>query len=179
VFKDHYAALKNILSAQNLSQYFVSAGLIGFQDEEEICAASTSAKKATILLQRIASPLESGHSFYFHKMLEIMDAHGNIATRDLAKKMQLDLAVERSKPRVTSTSEVNVVPMSEVRPPPERATLLQQPMLPHGARDVNSPPSTFHLPITTSSVDSTDEGLEHDDLKGTGEGHSVYMCVTN
>jgi len=145
----------------------VSANLINFQDEEEICAASTSAKKASILLQRIAPPLESGHSYYFHRMTEIMDAHGNIATRDLANKMQQDLAVERSKPKDAPTGPVTISPLSEVRPPPERATLQQQPMLPRG---VNSPPAiTSHLPVATSSVDATDEGLEHIDLKGTGK----------
>ena len=172
VFKDHYSALKNILSAQNLSQYFVSANLISFQDEEEICAASTSAKKATILLQRIASPLESGHSFYFHKMLEIMDAHGNIATRDLAHKMQADLVVERSKPKGTPTSQATITSSSDIRP-----NLQHQPMLPHGTRGMNSPPAT----VTTSNpsavttppgdVDTTGEGSEHVDLKG------VHACM--
>ena len=88
VFKESYGFLRNILSAQNLSQYLVSADVITFQDEEEICAARTSSAKATILLQKLAGPLESGNTFGFYQLLQVMEGHGNIATKDLAIKMR-------------------------------------------------------------------------------------------
>ena len=80
--------MKNILSAQNLSQYLVSADVITFQDEEEIYAASTSSAKATILLQKLVGPLESGNTFCFYQLLQVMEGHGNIANKDLANKMR-------------------------------------------------------------------------------------------
>jgi len=177
VFQKYYGSLKSILSAQNLSQYFVSANLITFQDKEEICAAATSAKRAAILLQRIASPLQGGHSFYFHKMLEIMEGHGNIATRELAHKMQADLVVETSKPRLPLSSQMASIPMRETQLPPESAaTLHQRSVMPHGNRDVMSPHVT--AAVAQSSVDSADEGLETIDLKGTYEHvHISSPCV--
>jgi len=178
VFKVHYSALKNILFAENLSQHFVSADLISFQDEAEIFAASTSVEKATILLQKIVSPLESGQSFYFHEMLKIMNTYGNRATKDLANKMQLDLSVEESKPKVALTSQVTISPLIEVQPPPERATLHQQPMLPHGTREGNSFPITAAISSSPDAVGTTDKRLEHTDLKGTEEeAVCVILCM--
>ena len=80
--------LKNILSAKNLSQYLVLADVITFQDEEEICEANTSSDKATILLLRLVGPLKSRNTFGFHQLLQVMEAHGNSATKDVANKMK-------------------------------------------------------------------------------------------
>ena len=100
MFKEYYWQLKNILSAQNLSQYFVSADVITFQDEEEICVAKTSSAKATILLQKLVGPLESGNTYGFHQLLHLMEVHGNIATKDLADKMKNRLLSFRKEPAV-------------------------------------------------------------------------------
>ena len=98
VFKEFYGYLKNILSAQNLSQYLVSADVITFQDEEEICAARTSSAKATILLQKLVGPLESGNTFGFYQLLQVMEGHGNIATKDLANKMRSRVSSSQGEP---------------------------------------------------------------------------------
>ena len=103
VFKEFYGFLKNILSAQNLSQYLVSSDVITFQDEEEICAARTSSAKATILLQKLVGPLESGNTFVFYQLLEVMEGHGNIATKDLANKMKSRVSSSRKEPAVSQS----------------------------------------------------------------------------
>lgn len=69
-------------------QYLVSADVITFPDEEEICAGRTSSAKATILLQKLTGPLESRYTFGFYQLLQVMEGHGNFAAKDLANKMR-------------------------------------------------------------------------------------------
>ena len=92
VFKEFFWRLKKILSAQTLSQYLVSADVISFQDDEEICAAKTSFERSTILLQRLVGPLESGNTFGFYQLLQVMEEHGINATKDLAAEMRSRLS---------------------------------------------------------------------------------------
>ena len=157
VFKKSYGSLKNILSAQNLSQYLVSADVISFQDEEEICAAKTSSAKSTILLQKLVGPLESGNTYGFYQLLQVMEGHGNIATKDLAAKMKSQVLSSGGVP--TQSSSVSREPTRS-----QSATVsYQSSSLPQGADTMSSvSPAGGPDGITDDS-----DGVKIVDLKGT------------
>ena len=153
VFKEYYGHLKSILSAQNLSQYLVSADVITFQDEEEICAARTSFAKATILLQRLAGPLEHGDTNGFYQLLRAMEGHGNMATKDLATKMKNAVSLQKGQ-SVSASSE----PTQNTSQP--AVFSYQSSSLPQEA-------STMPLVPAASNPGSDVESYQIVDLKGT------------
>ena len=167
VFKEYYGHLKSILSAQNLSQYLVSADVITFQDEEEICAARTSFAKATILLQRLAGPLEHGDTNGFYQLLRAMEDHGNMATKDLATKM---------KNTVSSLQKGQPISISSEPTQPASQSLVvayQSSSLPQetNAMSLASAPSTANAAINDS------ESYEIVDLKGAVWADGVLHIV--
>ena len=154
VFKEYYGHLKNILSAQNLSQYLVSADVITFQDEEEICAAKTSSAKATILLQKLVGPLEMGNTFGFYKLLQKMEVHGNMATKDLASKMKTQVSSLQKGPPVGREPTQNAS---------QPATVSHQTSsIPQEANTVSSVPTTSN---PNAAIDNS-ESYEIVDLQG-------------
>ena len=160
IFKESYVSLKNILSAQNLSQYLVSADVISFQDEEEICAAKTSFAKSTILLQKLVGPLESGNTYGFYQLLQVMEGHGNIATKDLAAKMKSRVSSLGGGP--TQSSSVTREPTRS-----QSATVsYQSSSLPQGT-DTMSSVSPALKPSEPSGITDDSDGVKIVDLKGT------------
>ena len=153
VFKESYVSLKNILSAQNLS---VSADVISFQDEVEICTAKTSFAKSTILLQQLVGPLESGNTYGFYQLLQVMEEHGNIATKDLAAKMKSRVSSLGGGP--TQSSSVTREPTHS-----QSATVsYQSSSLPQGTDTMSS----VSPALKPSGITDDSDGVEIIDLKG-------------
>ena len=152
MFKEYYGDLKNTLSAQSLLPYLVSADVITFQDEAEICAAKTSSAKATILLQKLVGPLEMGNTFGFYKLLQIMELHGNLATKVLAKKMITQVSSLQKGPPVG-------------REPTQNAS--QPTAVSHQTSSLLQEPSTSSLVFNTNNaaIDNSDS-YEIADLQG-------------
>ena len=166
VFKEYYSHLKSILSAQNLSQYLVSADVITFQDEEEICAAKTSFAKAFILLQRLAGPLEHGDTYGFDQLLHVMETHGNIATKDLASRMKNAVSSLQKGQPISISSE-----------PAQNAS--QSVAISHQSSSLPQHANTMPLVSATSNPSAGIEGrdsYEIVDLKGTTY-HNPYMVT--
>jgi len=158
VFKEYYSGLKSILPAQSLSQYFVSADVIGFQDEEEICVAKTSSAKATILLQKLAGPLEQGNVFVFQKLLQLMETHGNVATKDLANKMKNRLSSLKKEPAVPQTAST-----ASGSSTPSGSNFA---VIPHNNSFVPAETTSESVPSSSGTISGTDSS-KITDLKGT------------
>ena len=169
VFKEFYGHLQNILSAQNLSQYLVSADVITFQDEEEICAARTSSAKAKILLQKLVGPLESGNTFGFYQLLQVMEGHGNIATKDLANKMRSRASSSHKEPAVSQSSSTGREPTHSGSQ--SAAVSYQTSSLPQGTNT-----TSLFTPNPSAAIDDSD-GMKIVDLKGTFSYINVCMYV--
>ena len=76
VFIDHYATLVDALPVKSLVAKFVSAKIIKFSDEEEILKGETTEDRGIRFLRHIATPLETGNSETFLKMLDVIEKHG-------------------------------------------------------------------------------------------------------
>ena len=86
MFIQYYSKLISILKV-DLTPHFVTAKIITPSDEDEITIkASTKSHKAAVmmLLKPVSSSLETGYTTSFHKMLEIMQRHGNDDTQHLS-----------------------------------------------------------------------------------------------
>ena len=167
VFKEYYGHLKSILSAQNLSQYLVSADVITFQDEEEICAAKTLFAKAAFLLQRLAGPMEHGDTYGFYQLLHVMETHGNIATKDLASRMKNAVSsLQKGQPISVSSEPAQNASQSA-------AVSHQSPSLP---QHVNTMPLVSATSNPSVGIEGRDS-YEIVDLKGTTY-HNPYMVTS-
>jgi len=69
---------------ENLLKYFITANIINTDDQSEILAPPKLTSKVTLLLKHISGPLEFGDTKPFRMMLDIMEKHGNLATKSLA-----------------------------------------------------------------------------------------------
>jgi len=69
---------------ENLLKYFVTTNIITIDDQSEILDPPTITRKVTLLLRHISGPLEAGDHKPFRMMLDIMEKHGNLATKSLA-----------------------------------------------------------------------------------------------
>ena len=87
VFIKKYSALVDTLKNTDLYRYFVSEEIITLAENEELSAEVIPIKKVEILLRKISSPLESGHTKSFYVMLEIMASYGNRATKELSRNI--------------------------------------------------------------------------------------------
>ena len=88
VFTKHYASLINVLPIKNLSKYFVSEGIISFEDDEAIQQARGQSEASSLVLRKIATSLKIGQAKSFDTFLSIMERHGNMATDELANQMR-------------------------------------------------------------------------------------------
>ena len=87
VFRKKYSALVDTLKTTDLSRYFVSEEVITLADKEEISAESNPTEKVEMMLSKISSPLQSGHTKSFYVMLKVMASYGNRATKELARNI--------------------------------------------------------------------------------------------
>ena len=90
VFTDHYDALVGALPVKSLLSKFVSARVIGFPDKDEILKKETEEERAHIFLRHISTPLMTGNTDTFRKMLSVVEKHGGQYAY-LAKKIKVDL----------------------------------------------------------------------------------------
>jgi len=88
VLTKHYASLINVLPIKHLSKYFVSEGIISFEDDETIQQTSGKSEAASLVLRKIATSLKIGQTKSFDTFLSIVEQHGNLATGELANKMR-------------------------------------------------------------------------------------------
>ncbi|XP_065907255.1 uncharacterized protein [Dysidea avara] len=97
VFIDYYNKLVHTLLDCNLFHYFVSEYIISLTDHEEITKPTTlSVVAVEFLLNRISVLLQSSTCHEcFHKVLAIMENHGNIATEKLSREIRVKLAETR------------------------------------------------------------------------------------
>jgi len=71
------------LFQENLVPYLISEKIISPSVGEELDAATTSLKKAQIVLFKISSSLQSGYTELFYKLLKIMKLYGSIDLQKL------------------------------------------------------------------------------------------------
>ena len=90
VFTDHYDALIEALPVKSLLSKFVTARVIRFNDQDEIVKGETEKERARIFLRHISSPLETGNTDTFRKMLSVVEKHGGQYAY-LAKNIKVDL----------------------------------------------------------------------------------------
>ena len=97
MFIDYYNKLVHTLLDCNLFHYFVSEYIISLTDHEEITKPTTlSVVAVEFLLNRISVLLQSSTCHEcFHKVLAIMENHGNIATEKLSREIRVKLAETR------------------------------------------------------------------------------------
>ena len=91
MFRKQYSALVDTLKTTDLYRYFVSEEIITLAENDDISAEVNPSRKVEILLRKVSSPLESGHTNSFYKMLKVMASYGNEATKDLARKVNESL----------------------------------------------------------------------------------------
>ena len=92
VFTSNYTKFCNIImDLENLLKYFVTASIINIDDQSEILAPPRQTDKVTLLLRHISGPLEAGDTKPFRMMLDIMEKHGNLATKTLAIEIKKSL----------------------------------------------------------------------------------------
>ena len=85
VFRSNYYKFCNTMTdIENLLKYFVTTNIITTDDQSEILAPPKLTSKVTLLLRHISGPLEAGDTKTFRMMLDIMEKHGNLATKSLA-----------------------------------------------------------------------------------------------
>jgi len=85
VFSSNYFKFCNSMTdIENLLKYFITATIINTDDQSEILAPPKLTSKVTLLLKHISGPLEAGDTKPFRMMLDIMEKHGNLATKTLA-----------------------------------------------------------------------------------------------
>ena len=93
VFTLHYGQLTSLFH-RSLLPHLIAEGVLLQADLEEIDSASTSEKKAHIVLMKIITSLDAHLTESFYKLLAIMKSHGNRDLQKLASIMENDLASE-------------------------------------------------------------------------------------
>lgn len=88
MFTKHYASLINVLPIKNLSKYFVSEGIISFEDDEIIQQISVQSEATSLVLRKIATSLKIGQPKSFDTFLSIMEKYGNVTSGELANQMR-------------------------------------------------------------------------------------------
>ena len=118
VFTDHYATLVEALPVKSLAAKFVSTKIITFSDQDDILKGDTAEERATRFLRHIATPLETGNSETFLKMLDVIDKYGGQYAY-LAQNIRRDIS--KHKTVVTNSEDhpdnpdVVVSPKNEVQ----------------------------------------------------------------
>ena len=83
-FRQHYSGLTRMLFNTNLTPHLIQEGVIALLDQDELNAIPTSVGKASFVLPKVSSALETGETGSFYKILEIMKYHGNHAAQQLS-----------------------------------------------------------------------------------------------
>ena len=92
LFMEYYSELVKILSASELSHYFVSDKIISLADHEDIIRSSKWQQAAELLLDRVSVQLERGNITVLKKMLLIIDHHDVAAAKALSLELQSKLS---------------------------------------------------------------------------------------
>jgi len=95
VFTSAYSRLSTMTDIDNLLKYFVTENLINFEDQRVIIADPRTSEKARLLLEHISGPLQAGNIKPFRMMLDIMEKHGNQATKELAISVKMYLVTTK------------------------------------------------------------------------------------
>ena len=93
--------LSTVFHDKNYLAHFVSAGIISPNDVDDLSKLSNN-ERAMVLLRNISASLEFGEKQSFYKMLEIMQAHGNLFAQQLADHIKV--FVRGEDPAVVSMS---------------------------------------------------------------------------
>ena len=97
IFTEHFKVLVDVLSTTNLYDHFIPDYTITVNDFEEISSYTEPRRKAELLLRKIYAAVDAGITAPFYSMLEIMETHGNIATKEQSTRIrQLLPPVEQS-----------------------------------------------------------------------------------
>ena len=88
-FQKEYGNLVDILQCNDIYRYFVSEGIITMHELNELNYEVNPIEKIKNFLGKVSSSLNTGYTKSFHKMLDVMNTHGNAATRDLARNIML------------------------------------------------------------------------------------------
>jgi len=97
VFTKHYSQLTYLLFQENLAPHLISEKIILPSVEEELNSATTSVKKAQIVLLKVFLSLQSGFTESFHKLLKVMKTYGSNDLQKLTSMIESE---------VTGTSSV-------------------------------------------------------------------------
>ena len=73
---------------KNYLAHFVSAGIISPNDVDDMFKLPSN-DRAVSLLKNISAALQCGEKQSFYKMLEIMQAHGNLPAQQLADHIKV------------------------------------------------------------------------------------------
>ena len=86
-FTQFYSKLITVFHDKSYLVHFVPAGIILPNDVDEMSILSNS-DRAVRLLKNISAPLECGEKQGFYKMLDILQAHGNLHAKQLAESIK-------------------------------------------------------------------------------------------
>ena len=107
-----YGKLATVFHDKNYLFHFVSAGIIPPDSASQMYTLS-DVDRAVCILTNISTPLECGEKQSFYKMLEIMQAHGNINAQRLAEDIKV--SVRGEDPVVKSKTTGTAVSSNEGR----------------------------------------------------------------
>ena len=94
MLQDYYDKLVNVLKVQgdNLFSHFVSNKIVTLTDYDDSSETFHSPRvKAKWLLQKVSGHLAAGYSMSFHKMLLIMQEHGDVICEALSNDIEASL----------------------------------------------------------------------------------------
>ena len=88
IFRKHYSQLTTLLFQTNLTPHLVTEGVLVPLDVGDISSAATAAKKAELVLLKIAGSLDAHFPNSFHKLIKVMKTYGNDDLKQLAIIME-------------------------------------------------------------------------------------------
>ena len=89
VFTSVYPTLCSTMTdIGNLLKYFVAENIINTDYQSVIMASPSTSDKVRLLSEHISGPLRAGNSKPFRMMLDIMEKHGSMATKELAIRVK-------------------------------------------------------------------------------------------
>ena len=96
---DFYGKLATVFHDKKYLFHFVSAGIIPSDNADQMYNLP-DIDRAVCLLNSVLTPIECGEKQNFYKMLEIIEDHGNIHTKQLAEGIKA--SVRREDPVIKS-----------------------------------------------------------------------------
>ena len=104
-FTQFYSKLITVFHDKGYLVHFVPAGIISPNDVDEMSILSNS-DRAVRLLKNISAPLECGEKQGFYKMLDILQAHGNLNAKQLVESIKAFIKGVHSVVRGENTGTV-------------------------------------------------------------------------